>query len=74
VNDKTKVRQMELAIENYNAMIRALKKRATTNSVASLAIGGGDLFGEGVNPIAAKLWHAITGTQVAIALRGTVTP
>jgi hypothetical protein len=35
VNDKTKVRQMELAIENYNAMIRALKKQATTNSVAT---------------------------------------
>jgi hypothetical protein len=43
-------------------------------SFASLAIGGGDLFGEGIDPIAAKLWHVITGTQVAIASRGTVTP
>jgi hypothetical protein len=43
-------------------------------SFASLAIGGGDLFGEGIDPIATKFWHFITGTQVAIASRGTVTP
>jgi hypothetical protein len=35
VNDKTKLKRMELAIKNYNAMIRALKKQATTNSVAT---------------------------------------
>jgi hypothetical protein len=36
MNDKTRLRQIDLAIASYNAMIRALKKQAKNGSADSL--------------------------------------